>query len=71
MKEPSLKTWESFAAYMEWLEKDQGRVSYEWDREHDGSEASGIAINDRQCARITQARDRHGITAEVLRMFTV
>lgn len=61
--------WKVYEAFKAWLDKEQPRVNREWAKEWDGTEAHGIVINDRQCDRIQAARDRLGITDEVIGRF--
>jgi hypothetical protein len=56
-----------FRSYLDWQQKEAKRVSHEWDKEWDGTEAHGIVINDRQCERIEQAQKRLCVTPDIVR----
>jgi hypothetical protein len=66
----TLAEWTTYESYHAWLAKEERRVSHEWDKEWDGSQQGGIAINDRQCERITATRGRLGVTDDLLRRFS-
>ena len=61
--------WQAYEEFNSWRQKEDRRVCREWDREWDGSELHGIAINDRQCERIQAAADRLGITDDMMMRF--
>lgn len=43
--------------YAAWVEKENSRVSHEWDK-WDGTPEQAEQVNDRQCKRVTEARAR-------------
>ena len=56
--------------YHDWRARQIPRESREWDR-WDGSEAHGIAINDRQCARMDGEMRRLGVTIGLMHEFNL
>jgi hypothetical protein len=58
-----------YHAFNEWSAKEQRRVEREWAATWDGSIAHGEQINDAQCDRIEQAKQRLGIDQALMQRF--